>query len=505
MPNISLQELLRAVGLDFSPDFNPRVTGLAYDSRKVKPGDLFFAIPGFKEDGARYVSTAIQAGAVAAIVQNLQSVAPELRNCCFEDHHVREAMAVASTSFYQNPTRNMLCLGVTGTKGKTSTAFVLESILNAAQYPTALTGTVLCRYPGYSQPAVFTTMESVDLQKFLAAARDHGTKAVALEVSSHALSLHRVWGVQFDGVIFTNLSEDHLDFYGSMEAYFQGKRKLFTDYRGSGGKPDPVGVVNIDDPYGQRLLKESAIPVFGFGHKQGDYKMPDVQESPEGIWGTIECPGGDSIKVHSHLAGRYNILNIVGAAALAHQKGIKPATIEQGISNLPGIPGRLERVPTKLPFEVFVDFAHMGSALENVLKTLRPLCKGRLVVLFGAGGDKPPDRRVQLATVAAKIADVAWVTSDNPRTEEPQKIIDAIVSSYQKEQKNNGRKTTMNVEIDRRRAIELALADAREGDIVCLAGRGHQEEYYQGGAISPFDDRAEARRVLRMLEADRNA
>lgn len=479
-------------------DFRAEVTGLHYDSRKIMPGFLFFAVPGFKEDGTQYVASALQKGAVAAVVKRGSKIASELAGKCIEVDNVRRALAVASAEFYDHPARKLKLYGVTGTKGKTSTVYILEAIFRAAGRATALMGTVEVRHPGRRAYSDKTTMESLDLQSFLAEAVENGSDTALMEVSSHALSLDRIWGLEFEGVLFTNLSEDHLDFYGDMETYFQSKKLLFgSPFR----RADTISVANKDEPYGARIVKECAGRWLTFGNSQAgkpdghvDYEISNVETTARKNSFTLNGPGIGSLELTSRLVGDFSIPNAAGAAVLALGAGIGVQAIRDGVAEA-YVPGRLDQVETSLPFSVFIDYAHMGHALENVLGSLRRLCRGKLIVVFGAGGDRPPDRRTQMGSVAARLADLSVITSDNPRSEDPLKIIAAIEGAFQAA--GGGISKT---EPDRKKAIELALGAADEGDIVCIAGKGHETGQLIQGQVFPFDDKAEAAAALRELE-----
>lgn len=487
-----------------SASFDAEVSGVCCDSRKIKKGDLFFAVPGFKTKGSQFVESAFVAGASAAVVDSVLEVPESFRSRCVEVGDVRKAMAEAGAKFYGNPSQQLLMVGVTGTKGKTSTTFLVDSILREAGYRVALLGTVLCRHPGRSFEAERTTMESLDLQKFLREAVDAGANAAVLEVSSHALTLHRVGGCAFDGVAFTNLSEDHLDFHGTMDAYFSAKAALFSEYAVEKNGRRTVGAANLDDSWGRKIPARARTRTVGYSRSPGsDVSGPGLCAGATGIHGEVTLTGGVRLRLESPLVGDFNISNILAAVAVCHGLEVAPEAIARGIRNLAGVSGRLERVPTTLPFQVFVDFAHMGHALENVLNSLRPVCRGRLVAVFGAGGDRDPARRQQLGSVAARLADHSVITSDNPRSEPPAKIMDAVEAAYLQELAARpglkDQRSYIRVE-DRRAAIERALMEARPGDVICLAGKGHETGQIIAGKTYPFDDREEAAKVLRRLE-----
>lgn len=486
-----ISQLVAGAGLEGA------AAGLHYDSRKIEPGWLFFAVPGFKEDGTAYVPSAMARGAVAAVVKQGSLVAPEHKAKCIEVPDVRAALAEAAAEFYGHPSRKLKLFGVTGTKGKTSTVYILEAIFRAAGRRTALMGTVEVRHPGRRAYSDKTTMESLDLQSFLAEAVAAGADTALMEVSSHALSLHRIRGLEFEGILFTNLSEDHLDFYGDMESYFQAKKLLFAPpFR----RPDTIAVANKDEPYGARIVKECQGRWLTFGQAQGaggehrDFEISDITVTARYNSFTLNGPGVGALELRSRLVGDFSVPNAAGAATLAIGAGIGVDAVKKGVAEA-YVPGRLDQVETRLPFTVFIDYAHMGHALENVLGSLRRLCKGKLIAVFGAGGDRPPDRRTQMGSVAARMADLTVITSDNPRSEDPLKIIAAIEGAF----RGAGGKDC-RVEPDRRKAISLALAAASSGDVVCIAGKGHETGQLVLGQTYPFDDKAEAAAALRELE-----
>jgi UDP-N-acetylmuramoyl-L-alanyl-D-glutamate--2,6-diaminopimelate ligase len=473
-----------------APDL--KVGGLHYDSRKIEPGFAFFAVPGFRENGAKYLAPAFRQGAAVAVVQKGTQVPEELRDHCVEVEDVRRALAEAAAAFYDFPARKLALFGVTGTKGKTSTSFLMEAVLREAGRKTALVGGVQCWHPGARFESKLTTLESLDLQKFLAEAVEAGAEAAVMEVSSHALSLDRVWGLQFQGLVFTNLYEDHLDFYKTLERYFAAKRILFREPYRTG---QTVAVSNLDNEYGVRLVQECPGNWKTFGKNNGDYRIGKAEFSESGIRLELETNAHGKIEIQSRLFGAFNVHNVAGVAVMALALGFPVATVQAGIASLPAVPGRVEKVPTSLPFAVFVDYAHMGPALENVLSSLRPFCKGKLTVVVGAGGDRPVERRAGLGSAAAKLADFTVITSDNPRTEDPQAILAAVEKAFVGAGGKN-----YKIEGDRKAAIRFALENAKPGDIICIAGKGHESGQTIGKQTFPFDDRVEATAVLRELE-----
>ena len=431
------------------------VLDLVYDAREATPGAAFFAIPGARADGHDFASEAVSNGAVAVVVERPLSVGvPQI---VVSD--TRGAMAVAADEFFGRPTDELQVAGVTGTSGKTTTAFLLYAILAAAGRRPGLLGTVEARVGGERRGGARTTPEAIDLQRTFREMLDVGDRSCAMEASSHASELHRLDRVRFAVLVFTNLSQDHLDFHGDMESYFQAKRRLFAD-----GVP---AVVNVGDEYGRRLAAE----------------LPDaVTFSAEDGLGDVELK----------LRGRFNLENAIGAAAAARVLGIDDAAIKRGIESVRGVPGRFESVDEGQPFTVIVDYAHKPDALEKVLRAARELARGRVLVVVGAGGDRDRGKRPLMGKLASELADVAIVTSDNPRSEDPQAIIDAIVA---------GATSDVDVVPDRADAIARAVELAREGDVVVIAGKGAEQGQQLGDRTIPFDDRDAARDALRALGA----
>jgi UDP-N-acetylmuramoyl-L-alanyl-D-glutamate--2,6-diaminopimelate ligase len=460
------------------------VMGLTYDSRAVTPGDMFFAVPGMAADGHTFLPDAIGAGAAAVCVQ--REVDLEVPSVVVSD--VRRALARAAAEFYDHPASSLRLLGVTGTNGKTTTAFLLESILRAAGMTTGLIGTIETRVAGSSRPGVRTTPDSLDLQKLFADMREEGVDGVAMEVTSHGLALNRVEGVRFQAAAFTNLSQDHLDFHADMEDYFQAKRSLFT--------PEMLerGAVNVDDEWGRRLLGSTQVPCLGFGlSPEADVRGEVLRSDPSGSELLISTPNGSEMKVTTSLVGHFNVSNCLAAAATAIQAGLELESIERGLSQVASVPGRFEAVDAGQPFTVVVDYAHTPDSLDNVLKGARALAgEGRVICAFGCGGDRDRGKRPLMGAVVARLADYVIVTSDNPRSEDPIAIIDAIVEGVIAE------RGTGSDEIlpDRHEAIAAAIDEADPGDVVVIAGKGHESGQEFADRTIPFDDRKEARKVL---------
>ena len=481
-----LQELVEAMGdLVLEPrPVSGTVTGLANDSRAVRAGDLFFAVPGTAADGHQYIPRALEAGAAALCVQRAADASVPV--VLVED--VRKALARSAAEWYGNPASSLRLLGVTGTNGKTTTVYLLESILRAAGSTTGLIGTVESRIADNSRPGIRTTPDSLELQSLLAEMRDAGVDAVAMEVTSHALSLHRIEGLAFEACAFTNLSQDHLDFHSSMEDYFEAKRSLFT--------PDRVrrAAVNVDDDWGRRLLENLSVPRVTFAlANEADVKGDLLKTGPWGSEFVVRIPDGGEMKISTPLVGTFNVSNCLAACATALQAGIAPDAIERGLSELNAVPGRFESVDAGQPFTVVVDYAHTPDSLDNVLQGARDLAAGnRVVCVFGCGGDRDKGKRPLMGAVAARLADYTIVTSDNPRSEDPIKIIDAIVEGVLAERSEG----PDEVLPDRSEAISSAIAEARPGDVVVIAGKGHETGQEFADHTIPFDDRDVVRRAL---------
>jgi UDP-N-acetylmuramoyl-L-alanyl-D-glutamate--2,6-diaminopimelate ligase len=453
---MDLERLAAALGaVEVVGQERVEVLDLVYDAREATPGAVFFAVPGARADGHDFASEAVSNGAVAVVVERPLSVGvPQI---VVSD--TRAAMAVAADEFFGRPTEELQVAGVTGTSGKTTTAFLLYAILAAAGRRPGLLGTVEARVGGERRGVVHTTPEAIDLQRTFREMLDAGDRSCAMEASSHASELHRLDRVRFAVLVFTNLSQDHLDFHGDMESYFQAKRRLFAD-----GVP---AVVNVGNEYGRRLAAE----------------LPDaVTFSADDGLGDVELK----------LRGRFNVENALGAAAAARVLGIDDDAIKRGIESVRGVPGRFESVDEGQPFTVIVDYAHKPDALDKVLRAARDIARGRVLVVVGAGGDRDRGKRPLMGRIASELADVAIVTSDNPRSEEPQAIIDAIVGG-----------ATSDVEVvpDRAEAIARAVELAREGDVVVIAGKGAEQGQQLADRTIPFDDRDAARDALRALGA----
>ncbi len=461
------------------------VRGLAYDTRRVQPGDAFFCVRGFTRDGHELAGEALARGAGALVVDHpLGLGVPE---AIVGD--VRAAMAPAAAALHGDPTARLAVVGVTGTNGKTTTAYLLRSLLEAAGRRTGLLGTVTSVVGGQEAPAIRTTPEAIDLQATFARMLDAGDTHCAMEVSSHALELHRADAIHWAVAVFTNLTQDHLDFHPSMEAYFAAKRRLFTGAAAGGaglGAAGPgVCVVNVDDRHGARLAAGLDGEVVTVGlDARAQVRATDVEFDLHGSTFRL-----DGTELRSPLPGRFNVLNVLGAVAAVRALGIDDDTIAAALPRAGRVPGRFEAVDEGQPFAVLVDYAHTPDSLENVLRAARPLARGAVWCVFGCGGDRDRGKRPLMGRVAAALADTVVVTSDNPRSEDPEAIIAQVAA---------GAPQPVEAIVDRREAIARALESAREGDVVIIAGKGHEQgQELAGGVKVPFDDVAVAREALR--------
>ena len=464
------------------------IRNVACDSRKVQSQGLFFALQGTKEDGAKFARDAVSRGAIAIVSESTAPSALPHTVAWIQVPAARRALAVAAANFYGHPANALQLAAVTGTNGKTTTTSLVDSIVKASGAKTGLFGTIAYHTPLGDYPAPNTTPESVDLQGFLAEIRDAGGKYAVLEASSHSLMMDRLWGCHFQAAVFTNLTREHMDFHKTFEDYFAAKRRLFE---GTGAGPAEVAVLNADDEYGPRLrgIAKSSV-TYGI-ENSADINTKKFQLNFSGLSFTAHTPNG-KLQIASSLVGRINVYNILAAIGAAQALGLSNETIEAGIKNLVSVSGRFQQVALGQPFLVIVDYAHTDDALENLIKTARELnSKGRVITLFGCGGGKDRTKRPVMGEVAGRLSDLTILTNDNPRFEDPLKIISDIVVGLQK---SNGKYL---IEPDRGKAISMAIDEAREGDIVLLAGKGHEEYQIIGETTLPWDDREQARNALR--------
>ena len=482
-------DLVRGVpGLELGASPELEVQSLAYDSRRVEPGTLFFAIQGEKADGHRFIPQALSQGAVAIVSE--RPAPAELASRWVKVPVIRRALSEAARAFLGHPESRLRLAGITGTNGKTTTAYLLESILRSSGVTAGLFGTIEYHLGARSLPAGNTTPESLDLAAYFDELVRAGGSAAVMEVSSHAVAQERVWGFPFAAAVFTNLTGDHLDYHHTMEEYFRAKRRLFE---GLGTSPPAVAAINIDDPWGVRLLELSYARFVTYGlRSEAAVRVKHHSQELSRLCATFSLPRGE-IEIESALIGRSNLMNILAAVAAAEGLGVSEEAIREGVRALRRVPGRFERVDQGQPFLVVVDYAHTDDALRNVLTTARELVRGRLIVVFGCGGDRDRSKRPLMGEAAGELADIVVLTSDNPRSEDPLAIINDALVGVQR----TGRHCLL--ETDREEAIRRGLEQARDGDVVVIAGKGHEAYQIFSDRTVPFDDREVARRVLNSL------
>ncbi len=512
---IQLSSLLAALPPELAPSEPPRadpgIGGVSIDSRAVAPGDLFVALRGENADGHDYLAQAAALGAVALLVEAAPDAAGLPPAIVVPD--TRQALGPVALRFYGDPASELSLVGVTGTNGKTSTTFLVESILAAAGRSVGLIGTVEVRFAGERRRALNTTPESLELQRLLREMRTQGVDAAVMEVSSHGLVMGRVHGVGFDVAALTNLTQDHLDFHGDMEAYAAAKARLFRHHL----KPGGIAVVNLDEPRAPSFLDAA---LAGGGRTLGVSRRPDAKAdvrvaeaevSLSGVTARLELPTGP-LDVTLPLVGDFNVENLIVAVGIAVALELPPEAIARGLASCPQVPGRMERVGERhaeAPV-VLVDYAHTPDAVEKLLRAVRPLTTGRVIAVFGCGGDRDRTKRPKMAAAVARFADRAVLTSDNPRTEDPEAILREVEQGLGAMRRVEPEALATNerayvTRADRREAIALAIGAARPGDTVVIAGKGHEDYQIIGRERLPFDDRAEARRALRSAEAHRAA
>jgi UDP-N-acetylmuramoyl-L-alanyl-D-glutamate--2,6-diaminopimelate ligase len=484
-----LEELFRGVELAaVAAGGEMEIRQVACDSRKVQPQGLFFALHGAKADGHEFIRDAVSRGAVAVASEGLGPALLPASVKWVQVREARKALATVAANFYQHPGKALKLAAVTGTNGKTTTTSVIDAIVKASGAKTGLFGTIAYHTPLGDYPAPNTTPESLDLQGFLAEIRDAGGKFAVLEASSHSLAMDRLWGCHFAAAVFTNLTREHMDYHKTFEDYFAAKKRLFE---GTGdGSPD-VAVINTDDEFGKRLMGVAKTSVSYGLDSNADITTKKFQLSFNGLRFTAQTPSG-KVNVESALVGRINVYNILAAIGAAQALGLSNEIIETGIRNLESVAGRFQRVDYGQPYLVIVDYAHTDDALENLIRTARELTpKGRVITVFGCGGEKDRTKRPVMGEVAGRLSDITILTNDNPRGEEPLKIISDIIVGMQK---TNGRYA---IEPDREKAIAMAIEDARADDIVLLAGKGHETSQILSDRTLEWSDREVAAKVLR--------
>lgn len=479
------------------------ISSLCCDSRQVEAGSVFFALPGTVVDGLQFVTDAIAKGAIAIVAEKRPDTLPDDRTLILVDN-VRHSMAMAANHYYRQPSAGIPVVGVTGTNGKTTITYLLESILKHGGYTPAVFGTVDYRLGENRFTSSHTTPESLDLLRMMADFRTQGADALILEVSSHALEQHRADGVDFDVAIFTNLTPEHLDYHGDLEGYFASKRRLFSELLGDGR-----AVLNMDDEFGRRLIAEFT-GCCRYGSEDGDVTVEQISLGRDGIKGTFQTPAGE-VAVNSGMIGAFNVSNLLAAVGAASSLGIAPQKIAAGLAGAPQVPGRVERIENDLDILALVDYAHTGDALEQVLNTISRLNANHLITLAGCGGDRDPSKRPVMAAAAVNYSDLAVLTSDNPRTEDPLAILEQMrqgaLAAGAKERtpetvgEQDGK--AFVVIPDRREAIRFAVQQAQAGDLILVAGKGHEDYQIIGREKIHFDDREELRLAMDSVAAQK--
>lgn len=506
---MELRKLLEGVEIKrITGETLKEITGISYHSKQVEKGFLFAAIRGMEADGHQFIEEAIERGAEAVVLEKERNVS---NRTAILVPNSRKTLSSISSNFYGNPTSRINLIGITGTNGKTTTTYLLESIFKKAGYAVGVIGTVNYRFGGKTTPAPNTTPESLDLQKILREMASEGASHVIMEVSSHGLDLDRVFGCQFDGAIFTNFTSDHLDYHKTLEHYFRSKKKLFSDLLVKSQKAKRFAVTNHDDPRGGKIVEGVSLPVVRYGLDPScDIFVNQVTSTFESLSCRINTSKGEFL-IRSKLIGRFNLHNIMAAVATAMAMDIPLSIIKEGVEGLQGVSGRFERVENQQGIHVIVDYAHTHDALERALLGIKDVLKstsqkgGKIITVFGCGGDRDRTKRPLMGEVAGRYSDLAILTSDNPRTEDPLAIIDEVekglktlpLEEWHRDEAGGWRSKKGYLKVpDRREAIRMAIRLAQPGDTVLIAGKGHEDYQIIGKKRFPFDDRVEARKVL---------
>ncbi len=469
---------------------NPVIHGIQYDSRKIEPGDLFVCIQGEKTDGHMYIDQAVEKGAAALITQH--EVETGIPFAIVDDS--REAAGLLADVFYDHPTQKLRAIGVTGTNGKTTTTYLLESILNSAGRPVGLTGTNRTRIGGMDYPVERTTPEGIDLQKMAYQMVQAHDQYLVMEVSSHALALHRVAGCEFDIGVFTNLTRDHLDFHKTEEEYLNAKIKLFTGLgmyeKKNSLKANKYAIINVDDPAASRIIEKTEVPVITYGcSEKADVRAVNIRIHSKGTAYDLLLEG-QRHEMDMRITGLFNVYNSLAAIAASRAEGLSIEAIGKALSVFPGVPGRFQLVEAGQPFAVIVDYAHTPDGLENILKAARAITKGRVITVFGCGGDRDRTKRPIMGEIAGRLSDLAVITSDNPRSEDPEEIITAVEAGVRSATSLYKKFT------DRREAIRYAISQAQPEDAVIIAGKGHETYQILKDKTIHFDDTEEAMKAI---------
>ena len=486
---MKLKDLLEEISvLQFIGNRDEEIQGISYSSKTVRPGYLFAALKGEKSDGFNFTGEALTNGAAAVLSD--RPMPADLKKTWIQVSDARKTLALCSANFYSHPSKKMKIIGVTGTKGKTTITYLLEEIIKTAGFHPGVIGTISYRWPSMKIPAVRTTPEAPDLHKMLRKMLDHGTSHCVMEVSSHSLELKRVDGINFDVVVFSNLSGEHLDYHHSMEKYFQAKKRLFFLNRGKG-----TAIINNDDPWGKKLISQLNDHVLTYGFEYPALiRVEKYDFNENGIKASIKHPEGN-ISVTSPLLGKPNLYNILASISSALTLNIPVPAIEEGLTSLQGVPGRFEKIKNQLGLNIFVDYAHTDDALKNLLETARELNPRKIILVFGAGGDRDKTKRARMGKIAGTLADWTILTSDNPRLEDPQVIISNIEEGVKKTGSNK-----YEIQADREKAIKQAISYGKRGDTILVAGKGHENYQIIKDKIFPFDDVTVVKKILKEME-----
>ncbi|MFI5321928.1 MAG: UDP-N-acetylmuramoyl-L-alanyl-D-glutamate--2,6-diaminopimelate ligase [Thermodesulfobacteriota bacterium] len=492
-----LREIIKGINIKKFDGYDGLgISGVSIDSNRVKEGYLFIALKGEKTDGHRYIESAFRNGAKAFLVEDQpEKTYPGVS--IIEVGDSRESLARVAANFYGHPTKELSLVGVTGTNGKTTITYLLESIWKAEHKTAGVIGTIEYRFGNNKIEAPMTTPESLELMRILREMRDSGVDYAAMEVSSHAIDRKRVMECHFDAAVFTNLTQDHLDYHGTIENYFDAKKKLFTELLSESEKKNKFSIINIDDPYGREILKEASEKVLTYSTKDKSASVfaERLRISEEGISAVVNTPYG-IVGIESRLFGEHNLSNILAAVSVSLSLGSSISSVEDAILRFSNVPGRLERVENPLDFQILVDYAHTPDALRNVLLAVRPLTKGNLILVFGCGGDRDRTKRPIMGVIGRDLSDIMIITSDNPRTEPPEEIIDDIERGVLGSSSDG--KPYFRIS-DRKEAIKKALTIAADKDTVLIAGKGHEDYQIVGTKKFTFDDRMVAREILKEM------
>jgi UDP-N-acetylmuramoyl-L-alanyl-D-glutamate--2,6-diaminopimelate ligase len=499
---MNLSELIKKLDKrEIIGDIDVNIDNISYDSRNISPNSLFFAIRGLNHDGHKFINEAINKGAIGVISERKIENIKESVVFILVDNS-RKALGAVSAIFYGDPSSKLSIIGITGTNGKTTISYLIESILNEAGLNTGIIGTINYRFRDRIYLSVNTTPESLELQRILKEMLDSGISHVIMEVSSHAIHQGRVDTCNFDVAVFTNITRDHLDYHGDMESYFWAKKRLFNNILIESNKRDKYAVINIDDRFGREIIDDFQGRYITYGKSdEAIIKPENINLSLSGIDGKVYTPKG-YIHISSSLIGEHNLYNILAAIGVSISLNISIEYIVSGINNLRYIPGRMERIENKKGYNIFVDYAHTPDALEKILSILKHLTKGRLITVFGCGGDRDKSKRPLMGSIASKYSDISIVTSDNPRSEDPEDIISQIEMGINIKRCNEERLLSRGIEkgyisiVDRRKAIEKAIMAANPDDTVIIAGKGHEDYQIIRNRKVHFDDREEVRRIL---------